>query len=234
MDVNKNSYTFGFAAVLVVLVAVLLSVTAVSLKPLQQENIRLEKMTNLLQSIKVEATFEDAQKKYDTYFQNTVVLDSKGGLVSGADAFSMDFAAEMKKPATERTYPLFIADIDGSAYYVMPVRGNGLWGPIWGYIALQDDFNTIFGAVFDHKTETPGLGAEINTPKFEDQFIGKRIMGPSGEFKSVSVVKGTASTDYEVNGISGGTVTSVGVQNMLENGIEPYLPYFQGMKTAAL
>lgn len=234
MDVNKNSYTFGFAAVLVVAVAVILTVTAVSLKPRQQENIRLEKMTNLLQSIKIEATFDDAQEKFDKYFQNSIVLDANGGLVSGANAFAMDFAAEMKKSAENRSYPLFVADIDGSSYYVMPVRGNGLWGPIWGYIALQDDFNTIFGAVFDHKTETPGLGAEINTSKFGDQFVGKRIMGPSGEFKSVSVVKGTASTDYEVNGISGGTVTSDGVQKMLENGIKPYLPYFQGMKTAAL
>ena len=234
MDVNKNSYTFSFAAILVVIVAVVLSTTATSLKPFQQENIRLEKMQNLLQSVKIEASFDNAQQKYDSIFETTLVLNSSGEVVEGADAFSMDFASEMKKPESERRYPLFVANMEKTTYYVMPVRGTGLWGPIWGYIALQDDYNTVFGAVFDHKGETPGLGAEIKTDAFSDQFAGKRIMSKSGEFKSISVVKGTASTDYEVNGISGGTVTSVGVEDMLKDGLAPYLPYFNGIKTAAL
>ena len=125
--------------------------------------------------------------------------------------------------------PLYISNIDGSEKYIIPLRGTGLWGPIWGYISLDNDMNTVYGAVFDHKAETPGLGAEINRDFFEKPFNGKRIFDLEGDFVSIAVVKGGAKeNDYHgVDGISGGTITSDGVTAMLKERLEKYLPYFE-------
>ena len=113
--------------------------------------------------------------------------------------------------------------------YIIPLRGTGLWGPIWGYISLDNDMNTVYGAVFDHKAETPGLGAEINRDFFEKPFNGKRIFDLEGDFVSIAVVKGGAKeNDYHgVDGISGGTITSDGVTAMLKERLDKYLPYFE-------
>ncbi len=125
--------------------------------------------------------------------------------------------------------PLYISNIDGSEKYIIPLRGTGLWGPIWGYISLDNDMNTVYGAVFDHKAETPGLGAEINRDFFEKPFNGKRIFNLEGDFVSIAVVKGGAKeNDYHgVDGISGGTITSDGVTAMLKERLDKYLPYFE-------
>ena len=125
--------------------------------------------------------------------------------------------------------PLYISNIDGSEKYIIPLRGTGLWGPIWGYISLDNDMNTVYGAVFDHKAETPGLGAEINRDFFEKPFNGKRIFDLEGDFVSIAVVKGGAKeNDYHgVDGISGGTITSDGVTAMLKERLDKYLPYFE-------
>ena len=125
--------------------------------------------------------------------------------------------------------PLYISNIDGSEKYIIPLRGTGLWGPIWGYISLENDMNTVYGAVFDHKAETPGLGAEINRDFFEKPFNGKRIFDLQGDFVSIAVVKGGAKeNDYHgVDGISGGTITSDGVTAMLKERLDKYLPYFE-------
>ena len=125
--------------------------------------------------------------------------------------------------------PLYISNIDGSEKYIIPLRVTGLWGPIWGYISLDNDMNTVYGAVFDHKAETPGLGAEINRDFFEKPFNGKRIFDLEGDFVSIAVVKGGAKeNDYHgVDGISGGTITSDGVTAMLKERLDKYLPYFE-------
>ena len=125
--------------------------------------------------------------------------------------------------------PLYISNIDGSEKYIIPLRGTGLWGPIWGYISLDNDMNTVYGAVFDHKAETPGLGAEINRDFFEKPFNGKRIFDLEGDFVSIAVIKGGAKeNDYHgVDGISGGTITSDGVTAMLKERLDKYLPYFE-------
>ena len=125
--------------------------------------------------------------------------------------------------------PLYISNIDGSEKYIIPLRGTGLWGPIWGYISLDNDMNTVYGAVFDHKAETPGLGAEINRDFFEKPFNGKRIFDLEGDFVSIAVIKGGAKeNDYHgVDGISGGTITYDGVTAMLKERLDKYLPYFE-------
>ncbi|MEN0006421.1 MAG: FMN-binding protein, partial [Bacteroidota bacterium] len=162
------------------------------------------------------------------------VLDAAGEEIDGVQADKVDMAKEKKKPLEERQLPLFIYSSDeGEKFYIVSVRGNGLWDEIWGNIALQSDLNTVTGAAFDHKGETPGLGAEIkDNPSFRKQFKGKQIYD-EGEYVSVTVRKGGAKDkDHEVDGISGATVTADGVTDMLYDGIKNYEPYFNKIREA--
>ena len=137
---------------------------------------------------------------------------------------------ELDKPVESRKLPVFVSkQDDGTKNFIIPVRGKGLWGPIWGYVALKNDYNTIVGASFDHKSETPGLGAEINTTEFEQQFVGKKLFNKDNEFVSVDVVKGGAPDDdpHAVDAISGGTITSNGLDAMLEDNLGSYVTYFK-------
>ncbi|NBC24963.1 MAG: NADH:ubiquinone reductase (Na(+)-transporting) subunit C, partial [Bacteroidetes bacterium] len=134
-----------------------------------------------------------------------------------------------KKNPENRLLPVFEYKSDGQTCYIFSVRGNGLWDAIWGNIALKSDMNTIVGATFDHKSETPGLGAEIkDNPNFREQFQGKEIFAEDGEFVSITVRKGGAKDpDHEVDGISGATITADGVTDMLENGLGNYMAYIE-------
>lgn len=160
-----------------------------------------------------------------------VTLDMSGNPVEDVMAEDIDMAKERKKPESERLLPLFIFEQGGEKYYIVSVRGNGLWDEIWGNIALESDLNTITGAAFDHQGETPGLGAEIkDNPNFAERFKGKKIYD-DGEYVSVTVRKGGAKDpEHEVDGISGATVTANGVTEMLHRGIKYYQPYFQTLK----
>jgi len=231
MNVDSNSYTFGFATMMVIIVAALLSYAAIELKPLQDTNIELEKQQNILSSIGVDVQRDLAKEVYSKYIKQEIVLNYKGEEVDG-DAFEIELKKELKKANSDQALPLFISNVDGFKQYIIPLRGKGLWGPIWGFIALEEDLNTVYGAVFDHKGETPGLGAEINQSFFQEPFIGKSIF--DGEtFKSIRVVKGGApeGDNYAVDGISGGTITSDGVTDMLLERLNMYLPYITRLKT---
>ena len=231
MDVNKNSYTFSFAAVMVVLVAALLSTAAIGLKPFQSKNVLLEKKQNILSSVGININREEADIQYPLFVKEELVLNFQGAIIDG-NAFDIDLQKELKKDKELQSLPLFISEVDGEKKYIIPLRGKGLWGPIWGFIALEDDLNKVFGAVFDHKSETPGLGAEINIPKFEDPFSGKTIFEDE-ELVSIKVVKGGANEGdmHAVDGISGGTITSDGVSDMLYERLSMYLPYFSKVKS---
>jgi Na+-transporting NADH:ubiquinone oxidoreductase subunit C len=246
MAINKESsaFTFGFSIIMVIVVATLLSVAAMGLKPYQAENMKQEKMTDILKSIGVISSMEEASKNFDMYVKERVIIDSKGEIVSelrgeidrlnANDAFNVDIKNEFRSLSEDkRSYPLFICEKDNNTFYVIPVVGKGLWGPIWGYIALQDDLVTVYGASFDHKTETPGLGAEINQEQFYGQFRGKKIQSESGEFTSVKVIKGKSGNNpHQVDGITGGTITSTGVSEMIERTLKTYTPYFNNLKAS--
>lgn len=223
-----------FASVMVVVVAVLLASAAIQLGPLQQQNARIEKMQNILSSIGIESDVKDAEKLFNQYIQDQIVLNKQGEQVKNdIKAFDIDLKKEQDKlktgRANEQLFPLFIFKKEEKLYYVIPVRGKGLWGPIWGYVALEGDMNTVYGASFGHKSETPGLGAEISTAEFQEQFNGKTIFDNSGKFTSVRVIKGGAPPDdkHGVDAISGGTVTSNGVSEMLSRTLENYIPFFK-------
>ena len=230
MDINKNSYTVFFASIMVIIVAAALAYAAIGLKPFQDSNIVVEKKQNILSSVGITIDRENAQAKYSEYIKSEIVLNNKGEEVEGS-AFDIDLSKEMKKDVNTQLLPLFISQIDGATSYIIPLRGKGLWGPIWGFIALKDDLTTVYGAVFDHKGETPGLGAEINQPFFQEPFAGKTIF-EGLNFTSIKVVKvGYSKGDmHAVDGISGGTITSDGVTDMLSERLSMYLAYFEKIK----
>ncbi len=241
MAINKdgNGYTFMFSIVMVAVVGVALAFTSQTLKPLQQENEKQEKMQNILAAINVAVEREKAPDEFGKYVKQRIIIDYEGNQISATDgdidpknledAFNIDVKKEYKSiDKEERNYPLFVCEKEGKQYYVAPMVGTGLWGPIWGFVSLQDDYNTVFGATFDHKTETPGLGAEIKEPMFEDQFPGKMILDEGGNYVSIGVVKGGAGPDnkHGVDAITGGTITSDGVGEMLNRSLETYYKYF--------
>lgn len=229
MNVNSNSYTYAFAIGLVVVVAAALAVAATGLKPAQDANIELEKKANILSSIGL--TGEDPAAMYEEVIKEQLVL-LNGQVVEGKQPGTIDMAEAVALPIEQREVPLYVAETNGETYYIIPVRGKGLWGPIWGYLSLKSDGKTVYGAKFDHKSETPGLGAEIATPIFTDQFPNKVVF--SDTYTGIEVRKGDASGDQQVDGISGGTITSVGVQAMLENCLKPYQAYLAARNTPAV
>ena len=234
MNKNSSGFTFIFSSIMVVVVATLLATASIVLGPYQARNIRLEKMQNILASIDIKAEAREVEKIFARYSKEQLILDCKGVPVNEKiSAFDIDLKKELDKAragnADKQLFPLFVFDKDGKLYYIIPVRGKGLWGPIWGYIALEEDLNTVYGASFGHKGETPGLGAEIDTEAFQQQFKGKKILDDTGNFVSVHLIKGGAAPDdpHGVDAVSGGTITSGGVNEMLMRTIKTYLPYFK-------
>lgn len=224
----SNKYIFTFSAVMVVSVAIVLSLAAMVLQPLQERNVEVEKKMNILSSINVASEKNNAEQLYDKYIRDSYVINTAGKHVEGVNAFTVGLRAEQKKPLEEQNLPVFIAVMDaGDTLHIFPLEGKGLWGPIWGYVSLKPDMSTIAGVTFDHKGETPGLGAEINTTSFEFQFIDKGLY-ENGKFISVKVVKGgaTPGSKHEVDAISGGTITSKALEEMVHDGLLKYEKYF--------
>ncbi len=212
---------------MVIAVAALLSLAATLLQPAQERNLEIEKKKNMLESINVQVTKENTEELYDKYIKEGFVINSKGEPVDGVDAFTVVLKNEQKKPLEEQFLPVFKAEPDdGQKVIIIPVEGKGLWGPIYGYVSLKTDMNTIYGTNFDHKGETPGLGAEINTTEFESQFLGKKLYD-NDNFVSVQVIKGGAPEGdiHGVDAISGGTITSKGLEKMIFNCLQKYNGY---------
>lgn len=234
----SNTYIFVFSLIMVVIVAILLSFVAMQLKPLQDMNVEIEKKGDILRSV---GEAEDASSvkdknsyingEFDKFIADSYVVNFEGEVID-KDAFeiTLNMKVQADKDVEEREFPVFIyIGEDGGEKYVVPVRGKGLWGPIWGYISFEQDMNTIYGAIFDHQGETPGLGAEINTDWFEAKFTGKQIFDETGKFVSVEVIKGGTpdSNMHGVDAISGGTITSVGLSDMLSDYLVGYENHFK-------
>lgn len=221
MNRDSNVYTVIYASVMVVLVAIVLAFTSQSLRTFQKANEDNDKRQQILRSINVDVTAAGAEAKYKELIKEAFLVNDQGEKMEG-DAFG----ADVVKAFAQKQYPVFVATVDGQTKYILALAGSGLWGPLWGYISVNDDRNTVFGADFSHAGETPGLGAEITGKAFSGQFAGKKIF-QNGEFKSIAVVKpgkSTAGQDY-VDGISGGTLTSNGVNNMLFNSLHGYAKF---------
>ncbi len=240
MKQSSNTYIFLYASAMVVIVAALLSVVATVLRPYQELNIEIAKKLDILKSVEKAGMISEVrdrnayvEEEYDRYIVDSYVINHRGERQADVDAFTVNVRDELRKPLEQRNLPIFVSrDDEEREKYIFPVHGRGLWGPVYGYVALEEDYNTIFGVTFDHDSETPGLGAEINTPAFQNQFKGKKIFDEAGEFVSVNVIKpGSASlTEHRVDGISGGTITSQGVDEMLEEVLGSYENYFRKQK----
>lgn len=232
MNRNSNTYTILYSAIMVVLVAAALAFTAISLKEPQDKNKEVEKKMNILMAVnkaKEANTVADKnkyiEKEYQQYIVETYMVDMDGNKVEG-DAFKADLKKELAAPDKDRKLPVFVFSENGNQKYIFPVLGRGLWGPLWGYIALEKDFNTIAGVSFDHKGETPGLGAEISTSAFQKPFEGKKIFN-GDNFVSITVQKpGPTPDEYTVDGISGGTITGKGLQKTIFDCLSNYKKYF--------
>lgn len=237
----KDRYIFFYITVLTVIVAILLSAAALVLQPYQQANINNEKMMNILQAADVNVEGANVQELFDKDCVKMILVDAKGVVVKETtenfkkfEAFTMNLKDELYKRDNGQDYvlPIIVINNGKENVNVVPLQGAGLWGPIWGYIGMTSDFQNVVGVVFDHKSETPGLGAEITTEKFRSQFQGKTIFS-GGEFVSIDVVKGGVANlasdlqKHSVDAISGGTITSNGVNNMIENVLGSYLPYIE-------
>lgn len=248
MNKNSNIYIIIYTTVMIAVVAAALAFTSMSLQGVQAENVRIEKMGDILHSIgqgeESETTSDKAKyitEEYAKYITGSYAVNTAGEKVEGVDAFRLLIALkdEYDKPEAERKLPVFQGvNKEGKMCYIIPVWGAGLWGPIWGYVALADDWNTVLGVVFDHKGETPGLGAEMALPHFQNQFKGKNIL-KEGQVVGIVVQKGGAAPDdlYAVDALSGGTLTSNGIQNMLKNCLGDYDTFIkkqlEGKKTPA-
>lgn len=220
-DKNGNAYIIMYSTVMVVVVAVLLAVAALALKPRQDANDLNEKKQNILASLSAQ------DQSYDEYI-DAYVVDKDGKRIDGEDVFAL--LNDLPGTFEAGKFPVFEAK-DGRV--VIPVTGMGLWGPIWGYVALEKDMDTVAGIIMAHKGETPGLGAEISTPKYQANFVGKTIFD-GDKFVSVKLRKGGAKDPaHEVDAISGGTKTSDGVTAMLQNSLSNYLPLLEAKRIAA-
>lgn len=246
IDRNSSAFTFGFAIVMVLVVGAALSFASMSLKPLQVQNSIKKEMMSILGSVGVESTRDKAEGNFYEFITDRIVLNHEGEVVEerkgniDPDDKNEPFNVDVKKEFRDRKmtndkkhYPLYLANIDGEKIVVIPMVGKGLWGPIWGYVALKSDYNTIYGATFDHQGETPGLGAEITENFFEGEFAGKTIYNDQGQLVSIDVQKGGAPEDapHAVDAITGGTITSKGVQEMLERTFSVYDKYFEKNRT---
>ena len=234
-DTDNNAYIVLYSTVMVVIVATLLALAALGLQKRQYENELNEKKKSILLSLYA----GDAQKqgvaaeelirtvKYDDVI-DAYVVDKTGARVEGEDVFAL--LNDLPGAFAAGKFPIFEAK-DGRV--VIPVTGMGLWGPVWGYVALEKDMNTIAGIIMAHKGETPGLGAEIATTKYQSKFIGKTIF-EGNEFVSVTLRKGGAKDPaHEVDAVSGGTKTSDGVTAMLRNSLGNYLPLLESKRQGA-
>lgn len=219
MNTNSNSYTIIYASVMVVIVAFLLAFVNSALRDKQSKNIELDTKKQILASLNIN-NVEDAEAEYNKYVKADMLLNADGTLT---EVPANEFATAYEKEAKEKgRLHIFVCDVDGQTKYVFPVYGAGLWGAIWGYVALDGDKDTVYGVYFSHASETPGLGAEITSPAFQEQFLGKKTI-ENGEVELGVVKNGKVEkADYQVDGISGGTITSVGVNDMLKNCLNNY------------
>lgn len=229
MKTNSNSYTIIYSVIIVVIVAFLLAFVSQALKPMQDANVALDKKKQILNSLNIR-DLNDAQAdaKYKEVIVADRVIDEKGkvllpGTTGGENAgFKLD-----SKDYKEGKLALYICRVNGETKYVVPVYGMGLWGPISGYIALNADKSTVYGVYFNHESETAGLGAEIKDNKaWQEKFQGKKLF-KNGDDKTIalSVEKKVEDPTTQVDAVTGATLTSNGVRDMLHEALGKYLVF---------
>jgi len=234
MNKNSNTYQILYAAVMVLLVGTVLAFIYMALKPKQNENIANDTRKQILSALHIAASGDDQVKAtYEKYIIQDLLVDNQGNIVDSAQNVAFDVDMKKNVKLAERQLPVMKCKLDdGSVKYVLPVYGAGLWGPIWGYIAVNDDGNTIYGANFSHEGETPGLGARIAEQPFQDLFQDKHLF-VDGQFKSVAVLKKgqkAANGAEQIDALTGATITSRGVSDMMADCLAPYEAFLKKLQ----
>ena len=226
LNTNSDFYAIVYAAIVVVIVAFMLAGVSSALKPMQDENIRLDKMKQILASLHIKDV-KDAKAEFEKIVKKDAVINAAGAEVKAQGGFDVANDA-----VSEDNLPIYVCEVDGEEKYVIPMTGQGLWGGIWGYMAVNSDGNTIYGVYFSHASETPGLGAEIASDKFTSLFDGKNIIA-DGEV-ALEAVKGRLSNEAtQVNAISGATITCNGVNAMLKKSLANYKAFLEAKQPKA-
>lgn len=218
MNTNSNVYTIIYASVMVIIVAFVLAFVSSSLKETQDLNVRLATKEHILSSINLRES-KDVAADYTKIVKDNLMKED-GTLV---EVPAEDFSSEYNTEILAEKYHVFVCTLEGDTKYIFPVYGAGLWGPIWGYVALNSDKKSVYGVYFGNEGETPGLGAEISTLPFQKRFDNKQVM-KDGQV-ALGVQKNAPQDDYLVDGVSGGTITSKGVNSMLKECLSNYLPF---------
>ncbi len=224
-NTSSDAYAIIYASIVVVIVAFLLAGVSSLLRPQQEENIRLDKKKQILASLNIKNQ-PDAAATYSEVVKQEAIINNAGEVVATEGGFDVANDA-----INDSNLPLYICDVKGETKYVIPMTGNGLWGGIWGYVAVNSDGNTIYGVYFSHASETPGLGAEIAGDKFQTRFPGKHIIADGAV--ALGVTKKVANEECEVNAISGATITCSGVNDMLQSTMGSYKAYLMALQQPA-
>ena len=245
LNTEKNTYTLLFAVGLVVIVGTLLAAIDSSLKDKIRINKILEKQQNILYAIGINENegnsvnfiaADKAEQEFNKYITKQIYIQGDQ-VIEDDKAYLIDVKKQKalaKDPSHKRKLPLFIANKDGRNLYVAPIRGKGLWDAIWAYVSVDENM-IIRGIYFDHKAETPGLGANIKQRFFMDDFIGESLLDNKGNFKGVTVSKTNLDPknedkyDNEVDAIAGSTITGDGVTAMIRSDLSLYQPYFNSL-----
>lgn len=204
MNISKiketNTYIIIYASVMVIIVAFLLAFISSVLKPTQDANVERDKKNQILTSLNI--------------------VGLKG------EAIDRQYAQTITDVQTEAGGPVYVAQVDDQTKYVLPVKGRGLWGGLWGYISIDEDKQHVFGTYFDHESETAGLGARIKERWFQEQFNGKPIFTDNTQQVALTVVKkGASKAETEIDGVTGATLTSNGVAGMVTDGLQAYIDF---------
>lgn len=234
---DSNLYTIIFSVILVVVVGSLLAFFANATKEMRDNNDKVKTQMDILSAMGIDSDRTNATETFNKYIKEQFVIEGEK-VTENKEAYLINIKKELDnaKQGKVQKLPLFIGDKDGKKIYIVPVRGNGLWDAIWGYVALNDDLKSINGVFFDHKGETPGLGANITESFFKDDFKGEMLFDAEGNYKSVEISKSNGDPnnvdklDNQVDAISGATITGNGVGAMLKSGVKLYLPYFETLK----
>lgn len=226
MNTNSNGYTIGYAAVMVVIVAFLLAFVSSVLKPTQDKNVELDKKKQILAALNQRGLEKNSiEATYTALVKSDLIINEDGSVKAEEGGFK----------ATNSELVVYVCEVEGAKKYVFPVTGKGLWGGLWGYIALNDDFQTVFGVYMSHESETAGLGSVIAEEKFQKKFDGKSVFAEGDAEKvALTVVKAgkVANDAIEVDGITGATLTCNGVAAMVNGGLQNYVNFFNVNKVS--
>lgn len=233
-NTETKSYIITFSIILSVIIGSLLSIIYINLKYYQDKNKKNEKYQNILKCININTSVSSAQKQYNKYIKKIIVVNNLGKILNIEKDFDIDIVYEKRKNIKNQKMPIYIANNNNITYYIIPLIGQGLWGEIFGYISFNKNLR-VYRIVLDHKSETPGLGAEINQSFFLNLFNGEYIFDNNGNYMGITIVKGNEDPkninkkNNQIDGISGATKTCDGVSEMLINNIKFYLPFFKSL-----